>query len=120
MASKTKIKNRTRKKTNSDLVETIALAIKKNENEIAKILSGPTRNLPAINLGQINEKAKDGETIIIPGKVLSYGNVDKKIRVVAYNFSSVALDKLKKAKCELSTIREELENNKKISGKILK
>ena len=117
--SKTKISKRTKNKTNPELVGTIILA-KKSNLDLAKILSGPTKSLSPINLDKINEESKDKETIIVPGKVLGQGEIDKKIKIIALSFSASALEKLKKGKTEFSTIKEELEKNNKIQGRILK
>ena len=119
--SKTKISKRMKKKTNSSLVETINFA-KKHNLEIAKVLSSPTRKRISSNLEDIDEQTKQGETIIVPGKVLGQGEITKKIKIIALSFSSSAFEKLKKAKCETSTIEEEFERNKgeKLEGKIIK
>ena len=70
MKSKTKIGKQVQKKSNSELVETIILA-KKNQGwiNVAEILSGPRRKLLSLNLGEINEKIKDGENVVVPGKI---------------------------------------------------
>jgi large subunit ribosomal protein L18e len=117
MKSKTKIFKQTKRKTSQELVETI-LACKKNKNwkNIAEILSSPRRMKICVNLDEINEKTKEGDTIIVPGKVLSEGNVDKKIRIVALNFSEKAREKLKKTKSEVVNILEELKINPKFQG----
>ena len=117
--SKTKINKRTKKKTNSELVETIMLA-KKHNLEIAKLISIPTRRRIKKNLEEIDKEAKENETIIVPGKVLGNGNISKKIKIIALNFSSSAEEKLKKAKIQATTIIEELKKTKKIEGRILK
>ena len=117
--SKTRISKRMKKKTNSELVETIMLA-KKHNLELAKLLSIPTRRRIKKNLEEIDKEAKENETIIVPGKVLGQGNINKKIRVVALSFSENAEEKLKKAKCETRTLSEELKKSKKLEGKILK
>ena len=119
MISKTKIKERTRKKTDSELVETINLAREKGQMEIASLLALPTRKRIKKNLYEINKEAK-GETVVIPGKVLGKGEIDKKIKIVAFSFSSSALEKLKKSKVSTATIKEELEGNKKIQGELLR
>lgn len=108
-----------KRKINPELVETIQLA-KKSNLEIAKLLSGPTRKRIKKNLEEINEKAKENETIIIPGKVLGQGNINKKIKIIALDFSESAEKKLKKVKCEIRTIKQELEKNKKLEGRVLK
>ncbi len=119
MISKTKISKRTKKKTNPDLVETL-LKLKKINPEIASILSSPTRKRTEKNLKEINQLKS--ETIIVPGKVLSIGNIKKKKKIIALSFSESAKEKLKKARCEISTFKEVLEKNpnKKLEGEILK
>jgi len=120
--SKTKISKQTERKTNTELVKTI-LAAKKHKEwfKIAEILSSPRRRKVNLNLDYINKNAKESETIVVPGKVLSQGEITKKIKIVALNFSEKAKDKLLKAKCEVSSISDEIKNNPEAKGiKILK
>jgi len=122
MKSKTKIEKQIQRKTNSELVKTI-IASKKKDNwmEVAEIISGPRRKRIDVNLDEINKKTKEGETIVIPGKVLSQGEVDKKIKVVALSFSEKAKEKLLKSKCEISNIIEEIKKNPQAKNiKVLK
>jgi large subunit ribosomal protein L18e len=122
MKSNTKISKQLERKSNSNLMETI-LAGKKQEawKEVAGVLSGPRRNKLCLNLEQINKEAKVGETIVIPGKVLSQGEIDKKVKVVAFNFSEKAKEKLLSAKCEVSYILDEIKSNPSAKGiRILK
>lgn len=122
MKSKTLIEYQLQRKTNNNLVETIINA-KKNSAwlEIASTLVGPRRKRIDMNLSQIDTQAKAGETIIIPGKVLSGGEVSKKFKIVAISFSAKAEEKLKKAGCEAVLISQEIERNKDAKGvKILK
>lgn len=110
--SKTKIEKQLKRKTNPELVKTIIEAKKKKRwNEVAEILSSPRTNKICINLDKINEKAKEGEIIVVPGKVLSEGEIDKKIKIVAFNFSEKAKEKIMKAKGEAITILEEIKKN---------
>ncbi|MEK6888560.1 MAG: 50S ribosomal protein L18e [Nanoarchaeota archaeon] len=115
--SLTKIKNKARRKTNPELFETISLA-RRNFSwlKLAHVLSGPTNKFSSINLGEIDEKAKEGDTILIPGKVLSSGDISKKVRIVALSISSSAKDKLKKTKSEFATILQEIKINPKANG----
>lgn len=110
--SKTKIESQLRKKTNPILVNTI-IAAKKNPKwlKVAGMLSGPGRIKTCINLSEIDEKTKDGEKIVIPGKVLSQGEVKKKIKISAFKFSKRAEEKLKKAGCETNTLLKEIKSN---------
>ena len=61
-------------------------------------------------LNKINENTNDGETVIVPGKILGIGNLDHTVTVVALNFSESASEKLK----DKMTIRELFEKNPKI------
>src|SRR3989344_5306582 len=122
MKSKTKIEKQIIRKTNTELVKTI-ISAKKNDNwlKVAEILSSPRRKKVNINIEKINKFDKDGEKIAIPGKVLSTGEVDKKIKIIALEFSEKAKEKLLKAKCEVSNILEEIKKNPEAVGiKILK
>ena len=93
MKSKSLIEKQLRKKTNPELVETI-IAAKKHKNwlKIAGLLSTPRKKHKTMNLKDINEISKEGETIIIPGKVLSQGEINKKIKITALSFSQKAKD----------------------------
>ena len=117
MISKTKIKKRLERKTNPKIVETISIA-SKNEGwiEIAKLLSGASRKYSSINLKDIDKKAREGDTIIVAGKVLGSGNIGKKIRICAIGFSDNARKKLRAEKSEIVTIAEEIKKNPKAAG----
>jgi len=122
MKSKRLIGKQTRKKNSIDLVKTIASA-KKNKNwlRVAGILSSPRRRRINMNIGEISKKSREGEDIVIPGKILSQGEINKKIKIVALNFSKKAEEKLKKEDCEIITILEEIKKNPEMKGlKILK
>ena len=117
MKTKSKIEKQLQKKTNFELVETIILAKKKKEwGKIASIISGPRRTRTNINLGRINEQVKEGEIIVVPGKVLSLGEITKKIRIAALSFSEVAKEKLLKSKSEAVSILEEIKKNPSAKG----
>ena len=107
-----------RKKTNIYLAEAIFIAKKNNLLEIASALSMSTRQQAKVSLTKINESKKD--TVIIPGKVLSSGEIKKKLRVYALGFSEKAEEKLKKAGCEIKNIIDVLKQNKKVEGEIIK
>ena len=117
MKSKSLIEKQLQRKSNPFLVETL-IATKKNSkwNEVASILSSPRRRKISLNLDEINKSAKAGDNILIPGKVLSEGEIEKKIRVIAFNFSEKAKEKLLRAKCEVSTILEEIKRNPEAKG----
>jgi len=112
MKSKTLIEKQTKRKFNLDLINTIRLS-KKNEKwqKIAGILSSSRRNKIVANLERINKEAKDDETILIPGKVLSQGEINKKIKIIANDFSERAEEKLTRSKTKFSRISDEIKSN---------
>jgi len=112
MKSKTRIEKQLQRKSNPELVKTIIEAKKKkNWLELAGMLSSPRAKRTNMNLSKINDEAKEGEVVVVAGKVLSQGELDKKIKVVALSFSAMAREKIAKAKSQFSTILEEIKKN---------
>lgn len=112
MKSKTKIEKQAKRKLNPELVETIFLA-KKNKNwiKVAEMLTRPKKKFIRVNLNKINKEVKEGEKIVVPGKILGGGNLQKKIKIIAFSFSNSAIEKIKKANSEFSYIKEEIKIN---------
>ena len=77
---------------------------------IAEDLNKPTRTRREVNLYKINKYTKNNEIALIPGKVLSIGNLDKKITVAAYKFSNEAREKINKIGKAI-TIKELIKEN---------
>lgn len=77
---------------------------------IASDLEKPTRKRRSANIFKINKFTREGETAIIPGKVLSMGDLNKNILIAAYQFSEAAKEKLKN---KAITIEELLQKNPK-------
>lgn len=122
MKSKTLIEKQLKRKTNSELVETV-IACKKNLKwiEVASVLASLSKNKAILNLDYVNKNAKEGDIIVVPGKVLSMGELDKKIKVVALNASKTAVEKINNAKSTFVTILEEIKLNPDAKGiKILR
>ncbi len=63
---------------------------------VAELLAKPKRQRVAINLSKIDKYAKDGATVIVPGKVLGNGELTKTVIVAAFAFSESAKDNIKK------------------------
>jgi large subunit ribosomal protein L18e len=122
MISKTKIKTRARNKTNPVLQETISVAMKNQAwQNLSRSLSSSTRKFSSINLFEIEKQTTPGDTVVIPGKVLSKGELTKKVRICALSFSAEAKEKLKETKSEAVSILEEIKKNPKAEGvKVLK
>lgn len=81
--------------------------------DIALRLEKPKRNWAEANLSKLERYAVDGDTILVPGKVLAAGSVSKKITVAAYSFSDAAAAGITAAGGKTMTIRELMETNPK-------
>ena len=113
--SKTKIESRSSKKTNKQLAEAITL-IKKKNPEFAKELARPLKKWAELNLDQIDRMIKDGESVFVPGKILSSGELTKKVRIVAWKASEKALEKMKDSKTDFIEISEEIKKNPELKN----
>ncbi|MBI1969901.1 50S ribosomal protein L18e [Candidatus Woesearchaeota archaeon] len=80
---------------------------------IASDLEKPTRQRRIVNLWKIEKYARDGEIVLVPGKVLGTGEVQRKLQVAAYNFSESAKEKILKANGQCLSIPELLQKNPK-------
>ncbi len=108
-----------KKKGNPILVETIRAAKKTGSDfwlRVAGIVSGPGRSKTEINLSDIEKATKEGDSVVFPGKVLSQGEISKKIAVIALSFSEKAREKLLKNKSHVLSIREEIKKNPSAEG----
>jgi len=83
---------------------------------IAEILEKPTRRRVEINLKHIEREAKEGETIVVPGVVLSEGRLTKKVTIAAWKFSAKAKEKIEKAGARAISIEELVKENPKGSS----
>ena len=73
---------------------------------VALDLEKPTRQRRIVNLWLIEQHAKDGEILIVPGKVLGDGELTKKVTVAAASYSDEARRKLAAAGSTMLTIEE--------------
>jgi len=83
---------------------------------IAEILERPTRRRVEINLKHIEREARDGDTIIVPGVVLSDGELKKKVTIAAWRFSAKAKEKIEKAGARAISIEDLIKENPKGSN----
>jgi len=80
---------------------------------IAEKLENQRRRKVEVNLADIERNTKKGETILVPGVVLSSGNLTKSLSIAAWKFSPAAEEKIKKAGGKILTIEELLKENPK-------
>lgn len=62
-----------------------------------KYLSKSSSMRPSVNIGKISKLTKEGDVVLVPGKVLGSGVITHKITVGAYSFSEKAFWKIQKA-----------------------
>ena len=78
---------------------------------ISKKIAGSRKNLIEANLYRINKKTKEGDTIVIPGKVLGIGSLDHKLTIASLTSSKSARQKIEASGSKLLSIEELLEQN---------
>ena len=81
--------------------------------DVALRLQKPLKNWPVVNLDRISKYTTEKETALIPGKVLSDGNLTKKVTIAAWSFSKQAQEKINKAGGKYLTIGELVKANPK-------
>lgn len=118
-----KVERLTSRKTNPNLVRIIDLLFKASaENKVkiwkdlAERLARPRWLYSEVNVSKIERYAKEGEMIVVPGKVLGGGNITKAVTVAALSFSESARKKIESVGGKCLTIPQLIELNPKGSG----
>ncbi len=101
------------------LITRLRKAARQNEamvwRRVAELLARPRRQRIAVNISRINRYTKEGDVVVVPGKVLASGELDHGVVVAAWAFSKKAEEKIsRKGKC--ITIDELLEANPRGTG----
>ena len=73
---------------------------------LAGDLGRSSRQRRIVNLSRINRHSRDGETVVVPGKVLAAGELSHPVTIAAWKFSQKALDKIRKSKSKAIQIPE--------------
>lgn len=84
--------------TNPVLVETIELLQEQEAavwNQVAENLGKVNRQRPEVNISDIERVAEDGDTVVVPGKVLGSGYLTKDVTVAAFKASNSAKQQIK-------------------------
>ena len=66
-------------------------------SDIADRLEKPRRTHAEVNLGRIERYAREDELIVVPGKVLGSGVLQKNVTIAAVDFSKTAQTKIEQA-----------------------
>lgn len=111
------------KTTNPELISLIRLlrkAARENKANIwravAEYLSKSRRRRRAVNVSRINRYTKEGDEVVVPGKVLGAGLITHPVKVAALDFSDQARQKIIKAKGKCLSIPELIKLNPKGSN----
>ena len=96
--------------TNQELQELITEMQSKGTDKllgrIATDLSRSTRTRREVNLSRLNKFTKENEIVVVPGKVLGGGEIEHKITISAFKFSTGALAKLEKSGSKIVPLKE--------------
>jgi|YelNatPaOPRAMG01_1025707.scaffolds.fasta_scaffold00171_30 large subunit ribosomal protein L18e len=117
-----KIRKMQRRKTNPRLISLIDLLLSESAKNnariwkvVAEMLASRRRSWAEVSLNKIERYAKDGETVVVPGKVLG-GEIKKKVKVAAFSFSESAKNKILEAGGKCIKIEDLVKMNPKGSG----
>lgn len=75
-------------------------AMEKNSGlwkRVALELERPTRNRRVVNLSRLEKYCKDNDVIVVPGKLLSGGDLNKKLTIITFAVSRATQEKLGKS-----------------------
>jgi len=88
--------------------------------DLASRLGKPRRQRPSVNLWKLEKLSGmlENKILVVPGKVLGFGDLTKKTRVVALEFSADAKKKIS-AKGEALTLRQAAAKNLKPSEMVI-
>jgi large subunit ribosomal protein L18e len=89
--------SKTNPRLNSLIAELKAVSRESGANvwqDVADRLEKPRRTHAEVNLGRIERYAREDETVVVPGKVLGSGVLEKEVTVAAVDFSSSARRKI--------------------------
>ncbi len=117
LISRTTFKERAVRKLSPRMLETMALVRKSPAwAKYLRLLSMPAKLHVSVNLSEIDKITSVGDTILVPGKVLSNGEITRRVRICSFGISQSAREKLKKTKSEWVTIAQEIKANSRAEG----
>lgn len=84
--------------------------------DTARRLGKPRRNWAEVNVSRISRYAREGEIILVPGRLLGAGRIDKSVTVASFYTSDAARRKIIASGGHVLTIEELMSENPKGSG----
>jgi large subunit ribosomal protein L18e len=79
---------------------------------VANDLNKPSRSRSEVSVEDIEAHIRTGEIALVPGKILSQGELNKKVTVAAFKFSDAAKEKINKSGKAI-TIQQLMKENPK-------
>lgn len=86
--------------------------------DLSERLSKSRQNRAEVNISKINRLAEGDGIIVVPGKVLGYGVLDKDLKVASFKFSDQAKNKIESAGGECLSVRDLIDED--LSGENLR
>ncbi len=77
--------------------------------KLAKLALKKSASKRVVNLTQINDVTKEGEVIVVPGKVLGTGNLAHKITISSFSISNSAAKKIIESGGNIIAFKEMIE-----------
>jgi large subunit ribosomal protein L18e len=102
--------------TNQSVVKLISELRKTKDRfylDVAKCLEKSKRAKKPVNVKRLQKLSKKYKTLVVPGKILGVGELDKAVDVYAFSYSKEAVAKIRKAGGRAYTIRQMLKDNAK-------
>lgn len=99
--------------TNPVLLETLELLDQQEAavwSAVAENLGKVNRSRPEVNISDIQRNTEDGDTVVVPGKVLGAGYLENEVTVAAFQVSGSAREKIEQ-NGEFMFIDELVEDN---------
>ncbi|MFW6064736.1 MAG: 50S ribosomal protein L18e, partial [Candidatus Natronoplasma sp.] len=84
--------------------------------DVAERLERSSKHWAEVNLSSIERNVEEGDTIVVPGKVLGAGILKKEVTIGAFKASRSAEESIAEAGGELLNLRELAERNPEGSG----
>ena len=77
--------------------------------KLAKLAMKTSSSKRVVNLTRINDVTKEGEVIVVPGKILGTGNVSHKITLSSFSISNSAAKKIIESGGNIISFKEMIE-----------
>jgi len=108
---------------NTELIETIRLLKRKSKEggrhiwrDAAERLLRSNKKRTTINISKLSRYTKEGETVLVPGKVLGSGRLAHPVTIAAFSFSESARSKITTAKGRCLSIVDLMKENREGSN----